>query len=280
VPKFEVDASLAMTTEVPERKFTMWTQPCDANRWLSGSGKVDRRTSMLFLAAGAAFLMQGDNAKAHPPTPAPAAEVPRPSTGTAITSAHVQTGIDRDRCCGTIIDVQRFFLSHVSKHRRFALEKNMRNFARLLGYFQIPIVVTLEKPVDRKGSLPMEIDNSLGDGARTFEKEFFDLSRERKIRNHLAHLKKKQVIVVGCETDICVLESCLGLLHLGYEVYVVEELTFSSWPDTDQAIAQMKVRGAVFVSYKTLYHELIDSADDMIGTFGPFPDDLPDSALS
>jgi isochorismate hydrolase len=235
---------------------------------------------MIFLAVGVAFLMQGDNAEAQQsPTPAPGAEVTPPPPKMAMTSAHVHSGIARDRCCGTIIDVQGFFLSRVSKHRRVALEKNMRNFARLLGYFQIPIVVTLERPVDFKGSLPMEIENSLTDGARTFEKEFFDLSRERKIRNHLAHLKRKQLIVAGCETDICVLQSCLGLLRLGYEVYVVEELTFSSWPDIDQAIAQMKARGAVFVRYKTLFHELIDSADDMIGTFGPFPDDLPVSAI-
>jgi Isochorismatase family len=255
----------------------MWTQPRDANRWLSGFRKVDRRTSMLFLAAGAAFLMQRDNARAQQfPIPAPTDD---PLARTAMASAHVQTRIARDRCCGTIIDVQGFFLSHVSKRRRFALEKNIRNFSRLLGYFQIPIVVTLERPVDFKGSLPMKIENSLTDGARTFEKEFFDLSRERKIRNHLAHLKKRQVIVAGCETDICVLQSCLGLLRLGYEVYVVEELTFSSWPDTGQAIARMKAKGAVFVSYKTLYHELIDDAHDMIDTFGPFPDDLPDTAI-
>ena len=59
-----------------------------------------------------------------------------------------------DRCCGVIIDVQEFFLSQAGKRIRSRIKTNTRNFARLLNYFGIPIVVTLERPVDQKGSLP------------------------------------------------------------------------------------------------------------------------------
>jgi len=54
------------------------------------------------------------------------------------------------------------------------------------------------------------------------------LTKEKKIADYIARLKNKQVIVAGCETDVCVLQSCLGLLALGYDVFVVEELVFSS----------------------------------------------------
>jgi nicotinamidase-related amidase len=97
-------------------------------------------------------------------------------------------------------------------------------------------------------------------------------------------LQKNQVIVAGCETDVCVLQSCLGLLALDYEVYVVEDLLFSSSRNVDSAIARMKAEGAVFLTYKTLYYELIEAvagdrhADNMLESFGPFPDDLPDCA--
>ena len=51
------------------------------------------------------------------------------------------------------------------------------------------------------------------------------------------------------------------------------------------AIARLRDAGAVFLSYKTLYYELIQTvggsrhADAMIASFGPFPDDLPDQAV-
>jgi isochorismate hydrolase len=193
--------------------------------------------------------------------------------------------ISPDRSAGAIIDVQDFFLSQLgSRLVRSRIETSMANFARLIGYFRIPILATLERPVYGKGALPDGLKNQLGERAKLFEKDFFDLTKEKKIRDHLARLKKKQVIVAGCETDVCVLQSCLGLLDLGYQVFVVEDLLFSSARDVAAAIARMKAEGAVFLTYKTLYYELIQAVDGgrhgaaMRATFGPFPDDLPDRA--
>jgi isochorismate hydrolase len=189
------------------------------------------------------------------------------------------------QCCGVIIDVQDFFLSLVDKRLRSRLTTNLRNFARLVDHFQIPAIVTLERPVDRKGVLPTEIKKHLGDRTQTFEKSYWDLSKEKKIASHLVRLKKKQMLVAGCETDVCVLQSCLGLLDLGYEIFVVEELIFSSSRNVEAAIARMKAEGAVFVSYKTLFYELVESVEDNRQTnrnlekLGPLPDDLPDMAV-
>jgi nicotinamidase-related amidase len=190
-----------------------------------------------------------------------------------------------DRCWGLIIDVQEFFLSQIDTSLRSRLETNINSFARLLGYFRIPMVATLERPVDQKGALPSEIAKHMSGNAKIFEKDFFDLTKEKKIADYIARLKQKQVIVAGCETDVCVLQSCLGLLGLGYDVYVVEELVFSSSPNVDAAIARMKAAGAVFVTYKSLYYELIEAVDGgrhgekVLATFGPFPAGLPDVAV-
>jgi len=173
--------------------------------------------------------------------------------------------------------------------QRTAIEVNTANLVRLLGYFQIPMIATLERPLDMKGSLPELIDESLSglpDGlAARFEKDFFDLTKETKIKSHLAKLKKKQAIVAGCETDVCVLQSCLGLLDLGYEVFAVEETLFSSARDVTAAKTRMQAEGVVFTSYKTLYFELLEAVgasrhtDKLIKTYGPFPDDLPETAI-
>jgi isochorismate hydrolase len=189
------------------------------------------------------------------------------------------------RCWGLIIDVQGFFLSQIDTSLRSKLETNIENFARLLGYFRVPMVATLERPVDQKGALPSEIAKHVSGNAKIFEKDFFDLTKEKKIADYIARLKKKQVIVAGCETDVCVLQSCLGLLGLGYDVYVVEELVFSSSRNVDAAIARMKAAGVVFLTYKSLYYELIEAVDGgrhgekVLATFGPFPADLPDAAV-
>jgi isochorismate hydrolase len=189
-----------------------------------------------------------------------------------------------DQCWGLIIDVQDFFLSHADERLRSKIKTNTKNFALLLGYFRVPIVITLERPVDEKGSLPKEIEHASG-AAKIFEKDFFDLTKEKDIANYIARLHRKQVIVAGCETDVCVLQSCLGLLGLGYEVYAVEDLLFSSSRTVDAAIARMKAEGVVFLSYKSLYYELVEavegarSRDQALAQFGPMPNDLPDAAI-
>jgi nicotinamidase-related amidase len=195
------------------------------------------------------------------------------------------TRVIAENCAGAIIDVQDFFLAQLDgAQARERMETNIVNFARLLGYFRIPIVATLERPVDGKGSLPDALAAELGN-TKTFEKDFFDLTREQAIRDHLALLNKKQVIVAGCETDVCVLQSCLGLIDLGYQVFAVEDLIFSSAHEVEAALARMNAAGVVFLSYKTLYYELLQTvggsphADAMIAAFGPFPDDLPDRAV-
>jgi nicotinamidase-related amidase len=194
-----------------------------------------------------------------------------------------------NQCCGLLVDVQEFFLMQLEGRLRTAIEVNTANLVRLLGYFGIPIIATLERPLDTKGMLPDLIDGCLGDlpaGQRLrIEKDFFDLTKEAKIKSHLAKLNKKQAIVAGCETDVCVLQSCLGLIDLGYEVFAVEETLFSSARDVEAARARMRAEGVVFLSYKTLYFELLEAVgasrhtDKLLRSFGPFPDDLPETAV-
>src|SRR2546423_2222740 len=97
-------------------------------------------------------------------------------------------------CLGMIIDVQEFFLSQVDRRLRSRLKNNIRNFARLLRYFRVPTVVTLERPVEHKGSLPKEIGKHLSGSNRTFEKDCFDLTQERQITDALRRSKKRQII--------------------------------------------------------------------------------------
>ena len=133
-----------------------------------------------------------------------------------------------DNCCGAVIDVQDFFLAQTERRLRSRLTANTKNFVRLLGYFRIPMIATLERPIDRKGSVPREISAHFGDRTKVLEKNFFDLTKEKKIRDHLGGLKKKQVIVAGSETDVCVLQSCLKRSVLATSLRRQEDSLFSS----------------------------------------------------
>jgi nicotinamidase-related amidase len=178
-----------------------------------------------------------------------------------------------DQCQAVIVDVQGYFLDQLRDPERMAIEEGTVNATKILRYLQIPVLFTLERPLETKGTLPKEIPNPV-----TLEKDFFDLTKERPIRDHLAAAGRQQVILFGCETDVCILQSCLGLLDLGYEVYLIKNLIFTSGKtDVSEAFDRMRDAGAVVLSYKTMFHELFEAQErsphrrELTKKLGPFP---------
>jgi len=143
------------------------------------------------------------------------------------------------------------------------LTSGLASFVQLLGALRIPAVFTVERPLATKGGLPPDLEKSIPSGAPSLilEKDFFDLTAEPGIPARLSELKKKQMILAGCETDVCVLQSCLGLLQLGYEVYVIEDLLFSSSANVGTALERMRSAGATLLTFKTLFHELVRAVE-------------------
>ncbi len=190
--------------------------------------------------------------------------------------------LEPGKCCGILIDVQEFFLAQLDPGLRDQIEIQTASFVQLLRYLQIPVLVTLENPLAAKGLLPSKIDSHLNDykHATTLQKNYFDLTHETSILNYLRSTGKTQMLIAGCETDVCVMQSCLGLLDMGFDVFVTEDLLFSSSKEIASAVARMKAGGAIFLTYKSLYHELLKSVAgspfrlETAEAFGPFPREL------
>src|SRR5262245_47633356 len=129
-----------------------------------------------------------------------------------------------NQCCGVIIDIQESFLRQIEHKLRDQIEVNAMGFAQLLQYLKIPTLVTVERPLETKGAIPENIKRYLdaNENAEILEKDFFDLTKHKEITGYLRSTKRKQVLIAGCETDVCVLQSCLGLMDLGYEIFLIE----------------------------------------------------------
>jgi len=183
--------------------------------------------------------------------------------------------IKLDQCFGVLIDVQEFFLSSLPPAGREHIDRHSSHFLWLLEHLNVPTLATLERPVSEKGGLPAGFK-----AGKVLEKNYFDLTKDKDIASYLKSLGRKQAIVAGAETDVCVLHSCLGLLDAGYEVFVLEDLLFSSSKKVSGAMERMRAEGVVFLTFKTLFHELLQAVDgseprlELIAPFGEFPEKL------
>jgi nicotinamidase-related amidase len=127
--------------------------------------------------------------------------------------------------------------------------------------FSLPLIATFEHPVESKGWLPERLEAVFPAHGRRLIKHTFNCCAEPEIRGALQALAVHQIAVAGSETDVCVLQSTLGLLDLGFQVFLIEDGLFTSEPHPGPAIERMYRAGAIPLTYKTLYYELRGTVD-------------------
>lgn len=159
-----------------------------------------------------------------------------------------------------LIDAQPFFL-HLMYGPREPVLARQEHLLLLADQFGIPCIATFEHPVERNGWLPERLERVFPAGGRRFVKHTFNLCREPAIRRAVVGLGVEQIIVAGAETDVCILQSVLGLIEMGYQVFFVEDCLFTAEPNDGPALRRMERAGAIPLTYKTLHYELKGSVD-------------------
>ncbi len=168
---------------------------------------------------------------------------------------------DKEDLLVILVDLQPRFVETV----RGDVEPMLARIQQLLlmcDTFSIPVLATLEKPVTEKGSVVDCLAKRLPESAVVLPKLSYDLCGEPDIRNALQRLGRKQCAVVGAETDVCVMQSVLGLLNLELEVFLVEDCVMTSSADAAPALARMYGCGAIPITWKSLYYELLQADDE------------------
>lgn len=124
--------------------------------------------------------------------------------------------------------------------------------AKLLG---IPLVVTEQYPRGL-GSTVEELSLILPDDLKCFEKSSFGIMGDETIRATVDGLGKRQIVVCGLETHVCVSQSCHQLLDAGYDVFLLEDAVASRF-ETDRitGLDRLRAAGVVITSVEAMLFE-------------------------
>ena len=162
--------------------------------------------------------------------------------------------LDRDRSCLVVIDVQQYFLDKLPLDQRQPLVARIAWLMRVARLLDIPIIATAED-IAADGPLVAELMHELPAGAAVFNKMVFGLCGQADIRAAIEATGRRDFILAGLETDVCVAQSAIGLLDLGYRVAVVEDATASPPPYHAAGIARLRAAGAIVTSVKSTHYE-------------------------
>jgi nicotinamidase-related amidase len=130
-----------------------------------------------------------------------------------------------------VVDVQPGFLARAwfseqdALAARTALDR-MVWLVALAARLEIPIVVTEEEP-ERNGTTEREVTARLPAETPVLRKPTFGLAGTPEILAAVRETERRTAIVVGCETDVCVAQSAIGLREQGFGCVVVVDATFS-----------------------------------------------------
>ena len=90
----------------------------------------------------------------------------------------------------------------------------------------------------------------------------FSCSRDEGLRGAIEKSGRHQIIVTGIEAHVCVLQTVIDLLTMGFEVHVPHDAVNSRRPaDREWALHRMAAAGAVITSTESALFELLERCD-------------------
>ncbi|MEA3459839.1 MAG: hydrolase, partial [Chloroflexota bacterium] len=153
-----------------------------------------------------------------------------------------------------IIDIQGKLVR--SMYEKEALIGNLQKIIRGARILGIPILWTEQNPEGLGPTMP-EIACLLSN-LQPIPKLSFSCCSNKRFMQELKALSRKQVLMAGIEAHICVYQTAMDLLNLGYEVQVVADAV-SSRTAENREIGLEKIRdgGASLTSVETALFELL-----------------------
>jgi nicotinamidase-related amidase len=163
------------------------------------------------------------------------------------------TILEKERAVLVIVDVQEAFRRVISDFS--PMVEKVCTAAKGAMFLDMPIIVTEQYPKGL-GHTVEEISLVLPDGTPRLEKSSFGILGDEMTAKHLDSLKRKQVVICGVETHVCVSQSCLQLIDAGYDVFLLEDAVSSRFEsDKTTAINRLRSAGVVVTSVEAILFE-------------------------
>jgi nicotinamidase-related amidase len=155
-----------------------------------------------------------------------------------------------------VIDVQEHFLAKLPPEERGPLTERIGWLIGAADHLDVPVIATAERMHELGGVAP-SIARRLPSGCPVFDKAVFGLAEDEEILNAVMETGRKTAILVGLETDVCVVHSALGLLRRGFEVVVVADGTGSPGRGHEIGLERVRRAGGLISSVKAVYYEWV-----------------------
>ncbi|TVQ68648.1 MAG: hydrolase [Oceanospirillales bacterium] len=169
--------------------------------------------------------------------------------------------IDAQKSRLLVVDLQTKLMPFIHDHQ--TLLDNCLNIINVATSIGVPVIASEQYP---KGLGPtVDSIRSLIPDDGMMEKEYFSCVSDDGCRATLQDKNFSQVVVIGTESHVCVMQTALELKAAGLEVFLVENCVGSRDPHNKHlAIERMRQAGIIIVSREMVAFEWLRKANTPI----------------
>jgi nicotinamidase-related amidase len=161
--------------------------------------------------------------------------------------------IKREDTALIVIDMQSKLYPFIHEYEQ--LTKNCTRLIEGLKVLGVPIVVTQQYTAGL-GETIEPVKAAIGEYTH-IEKMCFSCYGDNNFISELKKLGRKNILLAGIESHVCVLQTALDLIENGYQPVLVEDCVSSREPNNKRiAVERMRDAGAIITTYESILFEL------------------------
>ncbi len=165
--------------------------------------------------------------------------------------------INRENTIGLVVDLQEKLIPTIPESR--LLVDNTLCLLNGLKVMKVPVLVTQQNTKGLGPTIP-EINGAIGNFSY-IEKMTFSCYREPAFIRVLNRIGKRNVLMMGLEAHVCILQTAIDLLYNNFNPVIVDDCIGSS-SENDRKVALWRMRdvGAVVTTCESILLELCREA--------------------
>ena len=165
----------------------------------------------------------------------------------------------RDDALLIIVDMQEPFLRNIWERDRVI--NNSLILIKTAEVLRMPIVPTLQYE-KHMGGVIREIARAIPHQYIPFDKMCFSAIGQDAILSEISRSGRKQILLCGVETHICILQTAMDLQHLGYRISVVGDAVSSrAEANWKFGLERLRQSGIAISSTEMAVYEMLEEAD-------------------
>lgn len=167
---------------------------------------------------------------------------------------------DAANSCLLIIDIQEKLTAAMPQKVTRRIISNTGILLQAAGRLEVPVITTAQYP-QGLGAIEQAVLDKTPAATRHFEKTRFSCLGVAGFSDSLTRLGKKQIILMGIEAHICILQSAFELSAAGYHVFtVIDGIASRKAADYESAITRMDRAGIHIVNTESVLFEWLADA--------------------